>query len=188
MSVRLGKGSSSLIAGVLLLISWRSGQIYTRIGPTTLLCATTCRRDYQSLSRHITTCNCLEFLRQVCADLLYRLRRFRRAAMDSFSKSGVSLFQPIQHREATMLALDLMKSPSDRETHLRRHSLSIMLSINYHLPPAQSETDPLLLGITDLNRRISHGLEPGAHLVEFLPWLRYAPSMYENRTLLSSTL
>ncbi|KAH9053931.1 cytochrome P450 [Lactarius vividus] len=106
------------------------------------------------------------------------LRRLRRAAMDSFSKSGVSIFQPVQHREAMMVALDLMKSPSDRETHLRRHSLSIMLSINYNLPPAQSERDPLLLGITDRIRDISHTLEPGAHLVEFFPWLRYVPSMF----------
>ncbi len=89
--------------------------------------------------------------------------------MDSFSKSGVSLFQPIQHREATMLALDLMnlKGPSYRETHLRRHSLSIMLSINYHLPPAQSESDPLLLAIIDRTWQVSHALEPGVHLVEF---------------------
>ncbi|KAH9165024.1 cytochrome P450 [Lactarius sanguifluus] len=106
------------------------------------------------------------------------LRRFRRATMDSFSKSGVSIFQPVQHREAMMLALDLMKNPPDRETHLRRHSMSIMLSINYHLPPAQSESDPLLVGITDRIRHISHTLEPGAHLVEFFPWLRYAPSMF----------
>lgn len=106
------------------------------------------------------------------------LRRFRRAALDSFSSSGVSVYRPIQNREAMILALDLMKSPSDRETHLRRHSLSIMLSINYHLPPAQSESDPFLLAITDRIRHISHTLEPGAHLVEFFPWLRYVPSMF----------
>src|SRR6266702_1569095 len=78
MSVRSGKGSSSLIAGVLLLTSWRSGQVYTRIGPTTLLCATTCRRDCHSLPRHITTCttSSLEFFHQVCADPLFRLRSF----------------------------------------------------------------------------------------------------------------
>jgi len=98
--------------------------------------------------------------------------------MDSFSKSGVSIFRPVLNREAMILALDLMKSPSDREMYLRRHSLSIMLSINYNLPPAHSESDPLILEITDRTRHISHTLEPGAHLVELFPWLRYVPSMF----------
>jgi hypothetical protein len=108
--------------------------------------------------------------------------------MDSFSKSGVSLFRPVLNREAMMLALELMKNPSDREMLLRRHSLSIMLSINYHHPPAQSDSDPLILEIIDRTRDITHTLEPGAHLVELFPWLRYVPSMYENRTLLDFAL
>ena len=108
--------------------------------------------------------------------------------MDSFSKSGVSLFHPVLHREAIILALELMKNPSDREALLRRHSLSIMLSINYNLPPAQSDSDPLILEIIERTRNISQSLEPGAHLVELFPWLRYAPSMYDNQSLLGFPL
>ena len=130
----------------------------------------------------------LESIYQVCTDPLCRLRRYRRASTDSFSKSGVSLFRPVQNREAMILALDLMKNPSDKGMYLRRHSLSIMLSINYDLPPAQSESDPLILVITDRTRHISHTLEPGAHLVELFPWLRYVPSLYGSRILLGFTL
>ena len=130
----------------------------------------------------------LDSLHRVCADPLCRLRRLRRASMDSFSKSGVSNFRPVLNKEAMVLALDFIKNLSDREMLLRRHSLSVMLSINYHLPPARSDSDPLILEIIDRTRHISHTLEPGAHLVEFIPWLRYVPSMYEYRTLRGFTL
>ncbi len=108
------------------------------------------------------------------------MRRSRRAAFDSgFSKSGVSVFRPVQNREALTLALDLVKSSSQWGSHLRRHTLSIMLSINYQLPPAQSESDPLHLAvINDQLVRILQAAESGTPLVELLPFLRYVPSRY----------
>ena len=106
----------------------------------------------------------------------YRLRRFRRVAVEGFSKSAVQHFHPIQHREAFILALALMKSPPNLEKHFHRHSASIMFSVNYHFPPVQSEDDPLLVELEDHIRRFLHEVQPGTRLVEYLPWLRYIPS------------
>ncbi|KAI0301687.1 cytochrome P450 [Multifurca ochricompacta] len=102
-------------------------------------------------------------------------RRFRRASLDSFSKSASPRFYPIQHREAMMLAQALMSNPLDMDRHFRRHTSSIMLSINYHLPPVETEKDPVVLGIVDHARRLLHELRPGARLVEYFPWMRHFP-------------
>jgi hypothetical protein len=51
-----------------------------------------------------------------------------------------------------------------------------MLSVNYHLPPVESEDDPNIVGVDNQVRRMLHEMQPGARLVEFFPWLRYIPS------------
>ena len=96
--------------------------------------------------------------------------------MESFSKSVVPRFYPIQSREALTLALALMRSPSALESHLQRHASSIMLSINYHLPPTQSEEDPIVVRAANHARRVLHEIQPGVRLVEYFNWLRYVPS------------
>ncbi len=107
---------------------------------------------------------------------MFRWRRFRRVSVESFSKSVIQDFHPIQGREAIILALELMKSPSDPEKHLLRHATSAMLSVCYHSPPAISLDDPAIMGIAKHVARLWRELQPGARLVEIFTWLRYVPS------------
>ena len=95
--------------------------------------------------------------------------------MEGFTKSVVQDFYPIQSREAVILALALMKSPPTKK-HFIRHTWSIVLSISYHLPPVESEDDPVVVGIADYVQRGLHEMQPGARLVEYFPWMRYIPS------------
>ncbi|KAH9021013.1 cytochrome P450 [Lactarius pseudohatsudake] len=106
------------------------------------------------------------------------LRQFRRVAAEGFSKSAVQHFHPIQNREAIMLALALMKSPPNLEKHFHRHAWSIMLSVDYHLPPVESEDDPCIVGVENHVRRFLREVQPGTRLVEYFPWLRYVPSRF----------
>jgi|SRR6266702_4350291 len=108
--------------------------------------------------------------------ILHRWRRFRRVAVEGFSKSIVHHFHPIQSREAIMLTLALIKSPSSPEKHIQRHASSIMLSINYHFPPVDSEDDPVVVEVVKQVERTVHEMQPGTRLVEFFPWMRYIPS------------
>ncbi|KAI9445682.1 cytochrome P450 [Lactarius psammicola] len=105
-------------------------------------------------------------------------RRFRRVAVEGFSKSAVQHFHPIQGREAIMLALVLMKNPSTLGKHLQRHAWSIMLSVNYHFPPVDSEDDPIVAGVAKHVERLLHEMQPGTRLVEFFTWMRYIPSRF----------
>ncbi|KAH8982499.1 cytochrome P450 [Lactarius akahatsu] len=79
--------------------------------------------------------------------------------------------------KAIMLALSLMKS-SLMKKHFQRHAWSIILSINYHLPPVESEDDPVIVGVVNHVERAARELRPGARLVEYFPWMRYVPSRF----------
>jgi hypothetical protein len=116
-----------------------------------------------------------------------RWRRFRRVAVEGFTKSVVPRFYPIQGREALMLALALIKNPSHPEKPFQRHASSIMFSVNYHFPPIESEDDPAVVASTDHVERMLHEMQPGTRLVEFLTWMRYVPSRYVHPQLLLSS-
>ncbi|KAH9056472.1 cytochrome P450 [Lactarius vividus] len=103
-------------------------------------------------------------------------RRFRRVAVEGFSKSAAKHFHVTQGREALMLALALMKSPSTLRSHLQRHALSIMFTINYHFQPIASVDDPVIVEIVKHSERLLHEIQPGTRLVEFFSWMRYIPS------------
>jgi len=51
-----------------------------------------------------------------------------------------------------------------------------MLSINYSLPPVDSEEDPVVVGITDHAKRLLIEAQPGKRLVEYFPWMKHIPS------------
>ena len=93
-----------------------------------------------------------------------------------FSKSVVPNFYPVQGREALRLGLSLIRSPSDPEKHFQRHASSIMLSVNYHFPPVESEDDPVVVELAKLVEHTVHEMEPGARLVEFFTWMKCIPS------------
>ncbi|KAH9054051.1 cytochrome P450 [Lactarius deliciosus] len=106
-------------------------------------------------------------------------RRLRRVAVEGFSKSAVRDFHPIQGREALMLALALMKNPSSNlGKHLQRHAWSVMLSVNYHFPPVDSEEDPVVVRIAKQVERLLHEMQPGARLVEIFTWMKHIPSRF----------
>ena len=104
-----------------------------------------------------------------------RLRRFRRVALEGFSKLVVHDFHPTQGREAIMLALAVMTNPSDLKKHFHRHALSIMFTINYDFPPVGLD-DPAVAAATSHVERMLHEMQPGSRLVEIFTWMRHIPS------------
>ncbi|KAH9039741.1 cytochrome P450 [Lactarius hengduanensis] len=97
------------------------------------------------------------------------LRRFRRVAVEGFSKPAAQHFHPIQNREAIMLALALMKSPPN---------LRNSFTATYRLSCFESEDDPHVVGVETHVQRLLHEMNPGTRLVEMVPWLRYIPSRF----------
>lgn len=97
----------------------------------------------------------------------------RRATHESLNKTAVEAFQPTQFVEAVALAQGLLKEPSLWDGHLRRTAASMVMSVTYDTPMLTSAEDPRVREVNDFTARLTRSALPGAHLVEFLPWLMY---------------
>ena len=114
-----------------------------------------------------------------------RWRRMRRASHEGLSKAVVESFRRPQFNEAILLASGLLSQPATADNHLRRAAASMIMSVTYDVPPIVSELDPGVKAINDFVARIARAANPGAHLVEFFPWMRYIPSRWGVSCLVS---
>ncbi|KAI0302992.1 cytochrome P450 [Russula brevipes] len=103
-------------------------------------------------------------------------RRMRKAADEGLTKSSTREFCEAQTKGAVLLACDWLNEPAKWDQHLRRITASTMLSVLYGYPTITSEQDHTVALINDVAKRIFHAASPGAHLVEFFPWMRHIPS------------
>ena len=106
----------------------------------------------------------------------YSYRRMRKAATEKLSTSSVKEFYETQMKEAVVQACGLIDRPTRWDRHFRRTAASATLSIVYGHPTLTSEQDRIVRVINDFSERLFHAGTPGAHLVEFFPWLRHFPS------------
>ncbi|KAK0229095.1 cytochrome P450 [Armillaria nabsnona] len=86
----------------------------------------------------------------------------------------------IQKTEAAQLMYDILRSPEDFFTHIRRYSNSVMLSVLYGKRCPRYES-PEAKAFYTVNHLWNHALEPGAHPpLDLLPFLRYLPGSWKD--------
>jgi len=100
----------------------------------------------------------------------------RKVSHEAFNKGLVKRFHATQTTEALLLACGLLDEPAKWEQHCCRSAASMILSVLYGYPTIMSERDHTVEGINNCADRLTRALYPGAHLVEFFPWMRYIPS------------
>ncbi|KAH9002678.1 cytochrome P450 [Lactarius hatsudake] len=105
-------------------------------------------------------------------------RRMRKAAHEGLNKGVVKDFHTIQTKEALILASDGLKEPTEWFKHLHRASASMILSIVYDQPTIKPGQDYDVKPINDFVQRLTLAAYPGAHFVEFFPWMQYIPSRF----------
>ena len=103
-------------------------------------------------------------------------RRMRKAAHEGLNKGLVKDFFGTQTKEALILASDGLNNPAEWDKHLRRAAASMVLSVVYDQPTIKPGQDHNVRLINDFVQRLTRAAYPGAHLVEFFPWMRYIPS------------
>jgi|SRR5712671_1089608 len=103
----------------------------------------------------------------------------RRAAHESLTKSVSGSFKKAQVRETLILTSGLLEHPSTWDKHFRRTAASTVMTVTYDTPPIVSELDPTVKAVNDFVARMTRAPLPGAHLVEFFPWMMYIPSRYD---------
>ncbi|KAK7449178.1 hypothetical protein VKT23_013327 [Stygiomarasmius scandens] len=102
-------------------------------------------------------------------------RRMRKASHEGFNKAVVHRYHPFQFRESVLLTSSLIAKPVDWDNHLRRSAASSVMSVVYATPPVE-ENDPSVKNVNDHVNRLTRANLPGAHFVQFIPWLRYVPA------------
>ncbi|KAH9173181.1 cytochrome P450 [Lactarius sanguifluus] len=102
-------------------------------------------------------------------------RRMRKAVHEGLNKSS----EAPQLDEAILLTSGLLAQPAMWDKHIRRKTASLAMSITYDTPPIVSEQDSGVKAIDDFMTRLTPRASlPGAHLVEFLPWMMHIPSRW----------
>jgi hypothetical protein len=105
----------------------------------------------------------------------------RKATHEGFNKGVVKDFHESQTREALLLAAGGLAEPAQWDKHIRRAAASMVLSVVYGQPAIKSEQDPNVKLINNFVQRLARAAYPGAHLVEFFPWMLYISSRHVLR-------
>jgi hypothetical protein len=103
----------------------------------------------------------------------------RKASHEGLNKSVVRDFYETQTKEALILAAAGLAESAQWDKHLRRAAASMVLSIVYDKPTIRTEQDVNVKLINDFVQRLTRAAIPGAHFVEFFPWMLYIPSRHE---------
>ena len=104
----------------------------------------------------------------------------RRAQHEVLTKAAVLDYHPTFSKEATILASSILNNPAAVNQHFNRSSTSAIMSILYNYPTLEDEHDKTVTEINAFIDRTSAAAAPGAHLVEFLPWMIYIPERYAS--------
>ena len=102
----------------------------------------------------------------------------RKAAHEGLNKGMVKAFQGTQIKEALILASDGLKNPTEWDKHILRATASTVLTVVYDKPTIKPGQDHNVRLINDFVQRLTRAAYPGAHLVEFFPWMQYIPSRF----------
>ena len=102
----------------------------------------------------------------------------RKATHEGLSRTVVESYKTVQLNEAVLLTCGLLAQPSKWDKHLRRTAASMVMSATYDTPPIVSELDSSVKAVNDFVARLTRAALPGAHFVEFFPWMMYIPSRY----------
>ena len=103
-------------------------------------------------------------------------RRMRKAGNEGLHKGAVPRYYHKQTIESITLALGMVTEPRLWDRHVRRTSASTTLGIVYDAPTIASEHDPHVRRINEFVGRLTRAALPGAHFVDFFPFMKYIPS------------
>lgn len=93
----------------------------------------------------------------------------------SFTTSACKGYRPIQEQEARKAVTEILASPQDWESLLRKFATAVVLRIGFGLGISQKD-DPYIKMVLDAEEATGKGGVPGASVVDFFPALRYLPS------------
>ncbi|GLB38280.1 putative cytochrome p450 [Lyophyllum shimeji] len=104
-------------------------------------------------------------------------QRHRRMFHQYFNKEISTTYQPIQLREARLLAQNLAVDPSEREKYFKRFSTAIVMRIT-HGHEITADDDPFVNLVDEVGAALTQAGRPGATVLDFFPFLKYMPAWF----------
>jgi hypothetical protein len=98
----------------------------------------------------------------------------RKAAKEALNKGAIGSFPEAQINAAIIPACGVLADPAQWDKHVQHAAASMALSTVYDLPTIRPQKDEVVETLNGFSQRIA--TYPGAHLVEFFPWMQYIPS------------
>ncbi|KAF8904740.1 cytochrome P450 [Gymnopilus junonius] len=102
-------------------------------------------------------------------------KKMRRAAHEGFNVRATKNYEPVLSREAAFATIQMLKSPKTWADHLNRVTAGGILAAVYGWPPLSDKAELFIENIHAHVSRLTESAAPGAHLVEIIPVLKYAP-------------
>ncbi|KAJ7232683.1 cytochrome P450, partial [Mycena rebaudengoi] len=102
-------------------------------------------------------------------------RQERKLASNILSPLAIKQYIPTQERLATVLLSELEKHPTEFADLLNLATARLILEITYGIS-IDNMDHPVIKQAGATFELVRKSLQPGAHVVDFLPWLRYIPA------------
>ncbi|KAJ9645017.1 hypothetical protein H2204_001479 [Knufia peltigerae] len=104
-----------------------------------------------------------------------KFKLHRKLMQSSFTQSACKPYRPIQEQEARQAVREILDSPQDWDTLLRKFAQAVVLRIGFGLGITQKD-DPYIKMSLDAEEATGKGGVPGASIVDFFPALKHLPS------------
>ncbi|KAH9888083.1 cytochrome P450 [Cubamyces lactineus] len=103
-------------------------------------------------------------------------RAMRHMLWQHLQPGVVAKYQPVQRQGAATLLKHLSKvSSTDLDKQIKSSFCKILLNVMYGLRFDRADIPSYIEVLSRLESAIAEAFQPGAFLVEFVPWLRYVP-------------
>ncbi|KAJ7159322.1 cytochrome P450 [Mycena crocata] len=102
-------------------------------------------------------------------------RHQRRLAAIALGPLGTKRYMPVHQRLAASMLSELQDRPEDFVSIFKLAATRLILEITYGLSPATME-DPQMVHTLRTLELVSESIQPGAYLVDFIPWLKHIPA------------
>ena len=99
-----------------------------------------------------------------------------RGAYEGFSPHACDTYHGLLENRAALLVSHVIHDPSKWSAHLNRLPASIILGVVYGWPAINKSSDPVIQRINHFAAQLTSSMLPGAHYVEYFPWMLYMPS------------
>ncbi|KAI0331709.1 cytochrome P450 [Cubamyces sp. BRFM 1775] len=102
-------------------------------------------------------------------------RAMRRMLWQHIQPGIVAQYQPSQRHCVAILLKRLSEDSSDLDKQMKSYSCTVLLNVMYGLHVDHADIPRYAEILSWLESAIAEAFQPGAFLVEFIPWLRYVP-------------